>query len=69
VLRLTWDHVQARSAGGSNDAGNIVDSRGACNYNKGRNSLVELGLRSPFDREPIRDDWDGLNGRLGSRRL
>lgn len=69
VLRLTWDHVEARAAGGTNTVDNVVVSCGACNYNKGSTSLKELRLRNPLEREPIKDDWDGLNGRLGSRRL
>ena len=69
VLRLTWDHVKARAPGGTNTVDNIVVSCGACNYNKGSTSLEELRLRNPLEREPINDDWDGLNGRLGSRRL
>lgn len=69
VLRLTWDHIRARSAGGANDATNIVISCGACNYNKGSSSLEELRLHNPLHREPPTDGWDGLNGRLGSRRL
>lgn len=69
VLRLTWDHIKARAAGGANDATNIVVSCGACNYNKGSSSLEELRLRNPLDREPPRDEWDGLNGRLGTKPL
>jgi 5-methylcytosine-specific restriction endonuclease McrA len=67
VLRLTWDHVVPRSHGGGNDAANIVVSCGGCNYNKGSSTLDELGLRHPDERSILSDDWDGLNGRLGSR--
>ncbi len=69
VLRLTWDHIKARAGGGANDATNIVVSCGACNYNKGSSSLEELRLRNPLDREPPRDEWDGLNGRFGTKPL
>lgn len=69
VLRLTWDHITPRAMGGTNTANNIVVSCGACNYNKGSTSLTEHGLANPLNREPAHDTWDGLNGRLGSKRL
>jgi hypothetical protein len=34
-----------------------------------RCSLEELRLHNPLDREPPRDAWEGLDGRLGSRPL
>lgn len=67
VLRLSWDHVVARSRGGTNDRENIVVSCGACNYNKGTFSLSELGLHDP--RSPLKDGWTGLNGALLSKPL
>lgn len=68
VLRLTWDHVEPRSACGRNDPTNIVSACGTCNFNKGSCTLEELSLRNPFDRDPHPDGaWVGLNGRLGSR--
>lgn len=69
VLRLTWDHVLARSQGGANDPENIVISCGGCNYNKGTCTLAELGLKHPDERAILLDAWDGLNGRLGSKAL
>jgi 5-methylcytosine-specific restriction endonuclease McrA len=69
VLRLTWDHVIPRSAGGQNTVKNIVTACGGCNYNKGSSTLEELGLRHPLDRDRVENDWDGLNGRLNSRAI
>ncbi len=69
VLRLTWDHIKARSVGGTNTAANVVVTCGACNFNKGSTSLEELGLQNPLEREPLKDEWDGLNGSLGSKLL
>lgn len=70
VLRLTWDHVTPRAAGGTNTEDNIVVSCGTCNYSKGSCTLDELSLRNPFEREPLPvAGWDGLDGRLGARRL
>jgi 5-methylcytosine-specific restriction endonuclease McrA len=69
VMRLTWDHVKPRAEGGRNTLDNIVTSCGGCNYNKGSCTIEELGLRYPFDRDPVDNGWDGLNGRLGSRPL
>lgn len=70
VLRLTWDHVAPRSAGGPNTEDNIVTSCGTCNYNKGSCTLGELALGDPFERDPLPSEgWEGLDGRLGARRL
>lgn len=70
VMRLTWDHVVPRSVGGGNTAENVVVSCGTCNYMKGSCTLEELSLRNPFDRDPLpAPGWDGLDGRLGSRRI
>ena len=65
LLRYTPDHVVPRSAGGANDASNLVACCGTCQYQKGDCSIEELGLSNPFDRLPIPDGWDGLSGRFG----
>ena len=53
-----------------NDIENIVVACGVCNFQKGNSTLEELSLTDPRDRPPIPgDEWDGLNGRLGSRPL
>lgn len=70
VLRLTWDHVIPRSAGGLNVIDNIVAACGTCNFTKGSCTIEELSLRDPRVRDPLPPDgWDGLIGRLGSRHL
>ncbi|HEV2810754.1 MAG TPA: HNH endonuclease signature motif containing protein [Acidimicrobiales bacterium] len=70
VLRLTWDHVAPRSAGGTNTEENVVATCGTCNFSKSSCTLEELGLLNPLSREPLASDgWDGLDGRLGARRL
>lgn len=68
VLRLTWDHVTPRSAGGSNTEDNIVASCGTCNFSKSSCTIEELSLRHPLDRDPLpAGGWDALSGRLGAR--
>lgn len=70
VLRLTWDHVTPRAAGGTNTYSNIVISCGTCNFCKGSCTIDELSLRCPFERDPIpAGGWDALSGRLGTRPL
>jgi 5-methylcytosine-specific restriction endonuclease McrA len=71
VMRLTWDHVTPRSAGGVNDVTNIVASCGTCNFAaKGDCTIDELSLVDPRSRPPMPPtEWDGLDGRLGAARI
>jgi hypothetical protein len=66
LLRYTQDHVVPLSAGGTNEANNVVATCGTCQYQKGSCTLDELALLNPFDRPPIVDGWDGLAGRFGA---
>ncbi len=70
VLRLTWDHVAPRSAGGTNTEANVVATCGTCNFSKSSCTLDELSLLDPLSRHPLASGgWNGLDGRLGARRL
>jgi len=61
MMMASYDHVKPRSEGGSNDDSNLVTSCWSCQFGKYKYSLMELGLQSPFDREPVAlGDWRGL---------
>lgn len=48
VLRATVDHVLPHNRGGSTSLNNLVTSCWSCNYGKGKFTLEEIGLASPF---------------------
>lgn len=43
---------------------NLVTACWPCQFGKMEFRLEQLGLENPFDRDPIRDDWDGLTSAL-----
>jgi 5-methylcytosine-specific restriction endonuclease McrA len=43
---------------------NLVTACWPCQFGKMEFRLEQLGLVNPFDRDPIRDDWDGLTSAL-----
>lgn len=59
-LWLQFDHVVPHSHGGASDEANSVVSCALCNFGKDKYTLLELGLIDPRDRDPILDDWGGL---------
>ncbi len=64
IFRAKPDHVVPVSCGGATVEANLVIACGACNDQaKGDALLEQILLRSPFDRDPMVDGWDGLVGR------
>lgn len=54
------DHVFPWNMGGQTNESNLVSSCSSCNYGKDGYTCEQLGIENPFDREPIVDNWDGL---------
>lgn len=55
-----YDHVVPHAKGGKNELGNMVLTCAPCNFGRMSNSLEEVGLLDPRDRDPVRSQWDGL---------
>ncbi len=55
-----YDHVTPHAKGGQNELGNMVLTCAPCNFGRMSNSLDEVGLSDPREREPVRSLWDGL---------
>jgi len=67
IIHLTWpvaDHVVPWNQGGRTDLDNLVSSCASCNYGKDGNTIQQIGIHNPFDREPIIDTWNGLTDKL-----
>ncbi|USD35985.1 HNH endonuclease [Ferrimonas sp. SCSIO 43195] len=63
ALQLMWlqyDHLVPHARGGNNDLSNLVLTCAPCNYGRLDSLVEEVGLISPFSREPNPTDWDGL---------
>jgi hypothetical protein len=60
ALTASVDHVLPHSAGGSNEAQNLVTACWPCQFGRGAYTIEELGLSDPRLRSPVVDDWDGL---------
>lgn len=60
ALTASPDHVVPHSAGGTNDAENLVTACWPCQFGKGNIKLEEFGMVDPRLRPPIVDEWDGL---------
>ena len=68
VFYPSADHVIPWNLGGRTDMDNLVTSCVPCNFGKDRFSIEQMGIENPFLREPIADDWDGLNSLFGGIR-
>lgn len=60
VLASSLDHVLPHSRGGGNDPDNLVAACGGCQFGRMQYTLSEVGFTDPRSREPVLDDWDGL---------
>lgn len=60
AMWLQYDHLLPHSRGGNNELNNIVITCAPCNFGRMENTLEEVGLSNPFDREPTHSSWDGL---------
>lgn len=54
------DHVLPRSWGGSNEHSNLVTACWPCQFSRLEVRIEECLIFDPRDREPIRNEWDGL---------
>lgn len=67
IIHISWpvaDHVIPWNQGGRTDLDNLVSACATCNYGKDGNTLEQIGIDNPFDREPIKDNWLGLTEKL-----
>lgn len=67
IIHATWpvaDHVVPWNLGGRTNRENLVTSCGACNYGKDGYTCEQMGIDSPFGREPVIDSWDGLSSKV-----
>lgn len=60
VMWAQYDHIVPHARGGDNALNNLVITCAPCNYGRMSNTLDELGLNDPRDREPVASQWDGL---------
>jgi hypothetical protein len=60
-LTASVDHVLPHSAGGGNEAQNLVTACWSCQFGRGSYTIEELGLSDPRSRAPVIDGWDGLS--------
>jgi 5-methylcytosine-specific restriction endonuclease McrA len=60
ALSASVDHIVPHSAGGTNQADNVVTACWSCQFGRGAWSLDEVGLSDPRSRSPLTDEWDGL---------
>jgi|TARA_B100001964_G_scaffold188594_1_gene209969 hypothetical protein len=63
IIHAVWpmaDHVVPWSYGGRTAPENLVTSCFPCNYGKANFTIEQLGIESPFRREPMVDEWTGL---------
>ncbi len=67
IMHISWpvaDHVVPWNQGGRTDLNNLVTACAACNYGKDGNTIEQLGIQNPFNRQPIVDQWNGLTDKL-----
>lgn len=60
ALWLQFDHLLPHSRGGTNDFDNVLITCAPCNYGRADYTVEELGLINPFDQEPVKSSWNGL---------
>ncbi len=60
TMWLQFDHLLPHSRGGTNDIDNVVITCAPCNYGRSEYIIEELGLMNPFDQEPVKSSWNGL---------
>ncbi len=67
IIHISWpvaDHVIPWNKGGRTDLTNLVASCATCNYGKEGLTIEQLGIKNPFDRNPVVDEWKGLSDKL-----
>jgi len=60
AMWLQFDHLIPHSRGGNNELGNLLITCAPCNYGRFHYTIEELDLMNPFNREPLKSSWDGL---------
>jgi len=60
MLSGRWQIMLFPSYGGRTAPENLVTSCFPCNYGKANFTIEQLGIESPFRREPMVDEWTGL---------
>ncbi|MEO0771214.1 MAG: HNH endonuclease [Cyanobacteria bacterium J06649_4] len=60
AMWLQYNHLIPHSRGGNNDIENVVITCAPCNYGRGNRLIEEVGVRNPFERPPVKSQWDGL---------
>jgi 5-methylcytosine-specific restriction endonuclease McrA len=60
AMWLQYDHLVPHARGGNNALANLVITCAPCNFARMNDTLEEVGLLDPRDREPVRSTWDGL---------
>ena len=71
IIHIAWpvaDHVKPWNQGGLTDLSNLVSSCATCNYGKDGYTIKQLGIKDPFDRKIINDDWSGLTNKIKALR-
>jgi hypothetical protein len=63
-----YDHVVPHWRGGGNGLQNLVVTCAPCNYARMGYTLEEAHIANPFDRQPLKATWDGLERLLKSAR-
>jgi hypothetical protein len=60
ALMLHYDHILPHARGGTSDFSNMLITCAPCNCGRSNLTLDEVGVGNPFQRDPVRSDWDGL---------
>lgn len=67
IIHISWpvaDHVVPWNQGGRTDLNNLVSACATCNYGKDGNTIEQLGIQNPFNRQPIVDKWNGFADKI-----
>lgn len=60
AMWLQYDHLIPHARGGNNNIENIVIACAPCNYGRGHRLIEQVGVCNPFERSPVKSQWDGL---------
>lgn len=60
AMWLQYGHILPHSRGGDNSAENMVIACAPCNFCRMEYTLKEVRILNPFDRQPVKSSWDGL---------
>ncbi|MHA3976381.1 HNH endonuclease [Halovulum sp. GXIMD14794] len=66
AMWLQYDHLVSHSRGGDNGMDNMAITCAPCNFGRNDFLLEEVALLNPLYREPVKNDWDGLEHVLRS---